>query len=158
MQRYELLQNLHFVKGLDPVADAFSGTVATDVVDVSNHGGAMFLIYKGVGTTGTSTVTVEACDDVTPSNTTAVPFYYKAITSTDVQGAMTAAAAAGFTTTAGSSQLYVVAVDTQELAAAGYKYVRLKAVESVNDPVLGGIAIALYQPRFGGSATNTAID
>lgn len=158
MQRYELLQNLHFVKGLDPVADAFAGTVASDVVDVSNHGGALFLIYKGVGTTGTSTITVEACDDVTPSNTTAVPFYYKAITSNDVQGAMTSAAAAGFTTTAGSSQIYAVSVDSQELASAGYKYVRLKAVEVVDSPVLGGIAIALYQPRFGGSATNTAID
>lgn len=158
MQRYELLQNLHFVKGLDPVADAFAGTVASDVVDVSNHGGALFLVYKGVGTTGTSTITVEACDDVTPSNTTAVPFYYKAITSNDTQGAMTAAAAAGFTTTAGSSQIYAVSVDSQELASAGYKYVRLKAVEVVDSPVLGGIAIALYQPRFGGSATNSAID
>jgi hypothetical protein len=158
MPRYDILQNLHFVKGLDPVADAFAGTVATDVVDVSNHGAALFLIYKGVGTTGTSTITVEACDDVTPSNTTAVPFYYKSITSTDVQGSMTAAAAAGFTTTAGSSQIYAVMVDAQELASAGYKYARLKAVEVVDSPVLGGIAIALVQPRFGGSATNSVID
>lgn len=158
MQRYELLQNLHFVKGLDPVADALSGTVGSDVVDVSNHGTALFVIYKGVGATGTSVVTVEACDDVTPSNTTAVPFSYKAITSTDVQGAVTAAAAAGFTLTAGSSQIYAVQVDTQELASAGYKYVRLKAVESVDSPVLAGILIALAQPKFGGSTTDSVID
>jgi len=158
MPRYELLQNLHFIKGLDPVADAFAGTVASDVVDVSNHGGALFIVYKGVGATGTSTITVEACDDVTPSNTTAVPFYSKSITATDVQGEMTARAAAGFTTTAGSSQIYVIAVDSQELASAGYKYVRLKAAEVVDSPVLGGIAIALFDPRFGGSASNTAID
>lgn len=158
MVRYELLKNLHFVKGIDPVADAFSGTVTTDIVDMSNHGSAVFVIYKGVGTTGTSTITVEACDDVTPTNSTAVPFYSKSITSTDIQGDMTARAAAGFTTTAGSSQIYVVQVDGQELASTGYKYVRLKAVEVVDSPVLGGIAIALAEPRFGGSATATEID
>ncbi|MEN6534641.1 MAG: hypothetical protein ABFD89_13315 [Bryobacteraceae bacterium] len=158
MPRYEDLQNMHFVKGIDPVADAFAGTVATDIVDVSAHGAALFLIYKGVGATGTSTITVEACSDVTPTNSTAVPFYYKAITSNDTQGSMTAATSAGFATTAGSSQMYAVMVDAQELADAGYKYVRLKAVEVVDSPVLGGIAIALVQPRFGGSATNSVID
>jgi hypothetical protein len=156
--RYEALKNMHFVKGLDPVADAFSGTVGSDVVDVSEHGAVLFLVYKGVGATGTSTITVEACDDVTPSNTTAVPFYYKAITSTDIQGAMTAATTAGFTTTAGSSQMYAVQVSAQELASAGYKYARLKAVEVVDSPVLGGIAIALLNPKYGGSASNTVID
>jgi len=156
--RYEELQNQHFITGLAPVADAFAGTVASDVVDVSNHQGVLFLVYKGVGATGTSTITVEACDDVTPSNTTAVPFFYKAITSTDVQGAVTATTSAGFATTAGSSQMYAVQVDAQELASAGYKYARLKAVEVVDSPVLGGIAIALLGPKFGGSATNTAID
>lgn len=156
--RYELLSTRHVVKGLDPVADAFSGTVGSDVVDITGHQSVTFIVYKGVGATGTSTITVEACDDATPSNTTAVPFYYKAITSNDTQGAMTAAAAAGFTTTAGSSQIYVIECDEQELASAGYKYVRLKAVEVVDSPVLGGIVIALNNPKYGQSATNSVID
>jgi len=154
---YELLNNLHFVKGLDPVADAFAGTVASDVVDLANHQSALFLIYKGVGVTGTSTITVEACDDVVPTNTTAIPFYSKSITSTDVQGSLTARAAAGFATTAGSSQIYVIQVAAEDVAATGYQFVRLKAVEVVDSPVLGGIAIALAGPRFGGSTTATEI-
>jgi hypothetical protein len=154
---YELLNNLHFIKGLDPVADAFSGTAVSDVVDLANHQSAIFIVYKGVGTTGTSTITVEACDDVVPTTTVAIPFYSKSITSTDVQGALTARAAAGFATTAGSSQIYVVQVAAEELAAAGYQFVRLKAVEVVDSPVLGGIAIALANPRFGGSTTATEI-
>lgn len=158
MLRYELLQNLHFIKGLDPVADAFSGTVSSDVVNLANFGSAVFLVYKGVGATGTSTLTVEACDDAVPTTTTAVPFFSKSITSTDIQGAMTARAAAGFTTTAGSSQQYVIQVDAEELQNAGYSYVRLKAVEVVDSPVLGGIAIVLGNSRFGGSATATEID
>jgi hypothetical protein len=154
---YELLNNLHFIKGLDPVADAFSGTAVSDVVDLANHQSAIFIVYKGVGTTGTSTITVEACDDVVPTTTVAIPFYSKSITSTDVQGALTARAAAGFATTAGSSQIYVIQVAAEELAAAGYQFVRLKAVEVVDSPVLGGIAIALANPRFGGSTTATEI-
>ena len=157
MPRYELLNNLHFIKGLDPVADAFSGTVTSDVVSLENFESAIFLVYKGVGTTGTSTITVEACDDFVPTNTSAVGFLSKSITSTDIQGAMTVRAAAGFTTTAGSSQIYAIQVNVEELLASGYACVRLKCVEVVDSPVLGGIAIALSNPRFGGSATSTEI-
>lgn len=156
--RYESLATKHVVKGLDPVADAFAGTTGSDIVDITGHQSATFIIYKGVGATGTSTVTVEACDDVTPSNTTAVPFYYRAITPNDTNGAMTAATTAGFATTAGSSQVYVIEVDQAELASVGYKYVRLKMVEGVDSPVLGGILIVLNNPRFGNSTTNSVID
>ena len=152
MLPYEHLNNLHFVKGLDPVADAFAGTVTSDVVDLSNHQSALFIIHKGVGATGTSTITVEACDDIVPTNFVAVPFYSKNITATDVQGAVTPRTATGFVTTAGSSQMYAIQVHAEELANVGYRYVRLKAVEVVDSPVLGGIAIALCNPRFGGSA------
>jgi len=157
MLRYELLSNLHFVKGLDPVADAFSGTVYSDVVSLENYQSALFLVHKGIGTTGTSTITVEACDDFVPTNATAVPFYSKSITSTDANGAMTARAAAGFTTTAGSSQIYAIQVDAEELLASGYPCVRLKMVEVVDSPVLGGIAIALGNSRFGPTGSNTEI-
>lgn len=137
----------HFIKGLDPVADAFSGTVYSDVVDV--QGEALWaLIYKGVGTTGTSTITVQACDDTTPSNTTAVTFWYRASTSGDTWGAWTAATTSGFTTTAGSSQLYQIWVAADVVAATGYGYARVKAVEVVDSPVLGGILLGVFNPHF----------
>jgi hypothetical protein len=148
----------HYIKGLDPVADAFSGTVYSDVVSMDNHKLVEFIIYKGVGTTGTSTITVEACDDTTPSTTSAVAFNYQAITSGDTAGALTAATASGFTTTAGSSQLYVIYVDADAMLAAGYKYVRLKAVESVDSPVLGGILINLREARYNQAVQASAID
>jgi hypothetical protein len=154
---YELLNNLHHIKGLDPVADAFSGTVTSDVVDLANHQSALFLVYKGVGTTGTSTITVEACSDFSATAVTAIPFYSKSITSNDVQGDLTARAAAGFTTTAGSSQIYEIQVAAEALAATDYHLVRLKAVEVVDSPVVGCIAITLAGPRFGGSTTATEI-
>ena len=141
------MKEFHLVKGLDPVADAFSGTATSDVVDVQGRG-AHFIIYKGVGTTGTSTITVEACDDTTPSNTTAVVFHYRTCTTGDTWGNWTSAAATGFTTTAGSSQLYQVYVDADVLADQGYGYARLKAVESADDPVLGGILVLVDELRY----------
>jgi hypothetical protein len=108
-----------------------------------NYKSVEFIIYKGVGAVGTSTITVEACDDVAGTNHPAVPFAYQAITSGDTPGAITQAAATGFATTAGSSQLYRVFVDASVLAASGYGFVRLAAAEVVNDPVLGGVLIVL---------------
>lgn len=148
----------HYVKGLDPVADAFDSTVYSDVVRLSNFHSVAFVIYKGVGATGTSTITVEACDDVVPTNTSAIPFYVQKYTgSDDVPGDVTAVAAAGFATTAGSSQIYVIRADAAHAGALGYGFVRLKAVEVVNSPVLGGILIILEDARNKDRIPATAI-
>jgi hypothetical protein len=153
-----LIENLHLIKGLDPVADAFAGTARSGVVNRKEYGKIAFVIYKGVGATGTSTITVEGSDDNSPSNTTAVPFRYRTITSTDVPGAVTAATTAGFATTAGSSQIYIIEVNAEDLIASGYNYVSLKAVEVVNSPVLGGIAVICADPRYGkASVDRTAL-
>lgn len=138
---------IHWVTGLDPVADAFAGTVTTDVINASNATAVHFIVHKGVGATGTSTITIEACDDTTPSNATAIPFYYQAVTATgttDVPGALTRATSTGFLTTAGSGQIYVISVDVNQLAATSQrKYVRLKSVESVDSPQLLGVLIGV---------------
>lgn len=149
--------NNHIVTGLDPVADAFSGTVVSDIVNLSQYGSVAFVVFYGVGATGTSTITVEACDDVVPTNVSAIPFHYRRYTSADTEGAITAAAAAGVATTAGSSQRYVVEVSAQALAASGYKYVRLKMVEVVDSPVLGGILIILGRARYSQAAIDSAV-
>lgn len=154
-----LLQNLLPVKGLDAVANAFASTVYSDIVNMTNWDSVLFILHKGVGTTGTSTLTVEACDDVSASNTTAVPFYYKTFitSSSDVGSVLTRATTTGFLTTAGSSQLYGVEVRGQDLASTGYQYVRLKCVESVASAVLGGIIIIMGNPRFPQDVAATVI-
>lgn len=139
MSRQILTQNGHIAQGINPVADAFDTVQRTDVYNMKNYIGCEFLIIKGVGTTGTSTITVNACDDTTPSNRTAIPFRYRAQTSGDTWGAVTAATASGFTTTAGSNQIYEIIVDGAEIAKTGYGYVELTATEVVNSPVVGCI-------------------
>jgi len=149
------------INGLAPVADAFAGTINSDVVDVSEAHQLAFLVWWGVGATGTTTFTVEACDDTTPTNTTAVAFWSRRVSdhqSSDVLSARTSRAAAGFTTTAGSNQMYLIEVDPSVLAAAGYRYVRLHGVESVDNPILGGILVLLGELRHPAETPNSMID
>lgn len=146
-----LIEELKFAKGLDPVADAFDSTIYTDIIDMGDFQRLLFAIHVGVGVTGTSTLTVEASDDNAGSNVSAIPFHYRQILTGDVEGALTLATSAGFVTTAGSSKIVLVEIREDALVPSGYRYVRLKAVESVNSPVLGGILV-LGEPKVEGSS------
>lgn len=147
------------MKGIDPIADALSATVYTDVINASLYERLVFVIHKGVGTTGVSTVTVLAGSDTAnpPTASTAIPFYYKAMTSGDTEGALTAATASGFALTAGSSQVYLIEVDCSELGDTGYSYVCLKAVESVDSEVLAGIMVFGIGGRYQQDIPATAL-
>lgn len=156
----QMLERGHVELGLAPVADAFAATVSSDVVSMANHNRARFIYVWGVGTTGTLTLTVEACDDVTPSNTTAIPFRYRKTTAGSAPGAWADVAATGILTTAGSNQMYELEVDAAAVAAgasgAGRGFVRSKSVESVDSPILGGILIEMLEPRHSGPTPVTA--
>lgn len=155
-----LMEERHAVKGLDPVADAFAGTVYSDVVDLSEYASCLFTIYAGVGATGTSTITVNACDDIAATTEVAVPFYYRQTTvgASDTEGAVTLATATGFLTTAGSGRLVQVEVTADQLVSTGYRYVRAKFVEGTDSPVLGGVLIELGKPRYRNRIAASAID
>jgi len=138
--------DLHFVKGIDPVANAFAGAAASDIIEVMGEG-IGFIIYKGAGAVGTSVVTVQACSNIGAAAVTAVPFWYKRVGTTDT--GWTAALAAGFTTTAGSSDMYLIAAPKDVFASTGYKYARLLCTEAVANAVLGGIVAFVYGLRYG---------
>ena len=152
-----LLEGLHIVNAKPPVADAGNGTVTSDVINMEGAGRPVFVLTKGVGATGTSTITIEACDDVTPSTTSAIPFRYAQVTTGDTAGTVTAATSAGFTTTAGNATIVQVEVDAGELAASGYGYCRMKMVEVVDSPVLFGVTIQLGGLRTSNDAGDTYI-
>lgn len=143
--------------GIAPVADFADTTQYTDVFNASNFRQTTFMIFKGVGTTGTSTITVEACDDVVPTNVSAVAFRYRACTTVDTWGALTDATSTGFATTAGSNQMYEVIVDNDVLGVLGYKYLRLKMAEVVNSPVVGCVLVHMGGPRYPEATQATAI-
>src|SRR6266853_4432916 len=148
---------VHAVKGLDPVADVFDTVQYSHVVNLKNHHNCLFTVHIGVGATGTQTFTVEACDDVVPTNVSAIPFHYRQTLTGDTPGAITATASTGITDTAGSSKIIEVEIESQALATSGYGYVRLKSTEVVNSPVLGGILVQLFNPRYAVAVSDSAI-
>jgi len=151
-----LSEKLKFVTGLAPVADAFSGTVTSDVVSLAKYKKALAKIIKGVGTLGTSTVTVQASAADDGASPTAIAFKYRRIASGDTAGSVVDATTAGFTTTAGSGDSYLIEIDADDLPD-GKPWFHIKMVEVVNDPVLGGIEIILGEPRYAGLTLPTAI-
>jgi hypothetical protein len=149
-------ENVKFVVGLKPDADALAGTKSTDVVSLSKYSRALFALDRGTGSTGTQTITVEACDNFTPSNTVAIPFKSRRIASGDTMGDVVEQVAAGFTTVAGGDDTYLIEVSQADLPA-GYPNVRMKSVEVVDAAVDAGISILLTDPRYAGDDLPTAI-
>jgi len=142
------LEKLHFIGGIAPDADFASGTVTIDVFECLGDG-AYFLIWYGANaSSGASTLTVEACDDTTPSNTTAVAFYYRSSTTFDTWGSWTAATTSGITVGGSADSAWQVYVDASELASEGYGYVRAKLVESTNQEADGVVCAYLVNPRY----------
>lgn len=144
----ELLERLHFIGGIAPDADFASGTVATDIFECTGEG-AYFLVWYGTNaSSGASTLTIEACDNVTPSNTTAVAFMYRASTTFDTWGSWTQATSSGFTVGGSADSAWQVYVPAAELASEGYGYVRLKMVESTAQQADGVVCAYIVNPRY----------
>lgn len=160
MENSLLMERLHLVKGIDPVANAFAGTVTSDVIHLSHYDRVVFVMYKGVGAAGTTTVKVLACLDVTPSASSAVPFKYRRIASGDTEGTITdATAAAGFATSGASGEIYEIEVSADALVADGngYEFVQLQMVELNAAAVVGAVFAIVGDARSLRSVKSTAI-
>lgn len=144
--------------GIAPVAD-FAGADPTysDVISLKNHNRAVIRIMLGVVNTSTVKFTVNACDDVVPTNETAVDFWYRVTVAGSAPGAITrTTAATGVTSAATASQIIEIEITQADLLASGYSFFRLKNDEVTNDPALGAISITLYEPRHAPTGTATA--
>lgn len=144
------------------VANAFAGTVTSTYFNISNFKQTTFIYHKAVGTTGTATITVLGATSTAGAGATAVPFRYRASTTLDTWGAITTATSAGFTTTAGSNQLYEIIVDNDvfggnSTSGTAMSYVALQSVEVVASAVLGGVLAYLSQPRYPEATQSTAL-
>ena len=146
-------QNHKIQSGWYPIADAYetdTNKIVTDVYNMSEYNHITFIIHEGVGTTGTATITVLSCDNVTPSNSTAIVFDYSLSTTADTFSDLATATTAGFGTTAGSNHIYVIEVDATQLATRSGvhdKYVQLVATELVDAAVIASCLAIQSEPR-----------
>lgn len=150
----------HVIAGIYPVANAFAGTVYTDVYSLKNASHITFFIMKGAGATGTTLATVEACSTAAAAAQTAIAFKYKkcsSATTEDTFGALTAVASTGLTTTAAANEIYAIEVDAREIASTGYEFIRLKMVEQAADPVVGCVFAVLSGLRYQGETLPESI-
>lgn len=147
------MQRNKIQSGWYPIADAYetdTNKIVTDVFRMSEYNHITFIIHEGVGTTGTATITVLSCDNVTPSNSTAIVFDYSLSTTADTFSDLATATTAGFDTTAGSNHIYVIEIDATQLSSrSGVKdqYVQLIATESADAEVLAGCIAIQSEPR-----------
>jgi hypothetical protein len=141
-----------------PVADFVGSHVPTDTVCFSKYNTAYFVIFQGVGTAGTHTITAIPYSAVGGSTTTAIPFQYKIISSTDTNAAWVSAST--LTTTAGSDQIWVIRVSADDLPlVSGVKYEYCSCLITAVDStaVLGGCIIIMDDPRYAEDTTDTVI-
>jgi hypothetical protein len=143
-----ILEKLHFIGGLAPNADFAAGTKYTDIFEVQGEG-AVFVIWYGTNaSSGDSTLTIEACDDTSASNTTAVAFRYKKSSTFDTWGDWAEATTSGITVGGEADSMWLVYVPAAELASEGYAYVRAKLVEDTDEAADGMVLAGVVNPRF----------
>ena len=136
--------------------DIFNGSPATDVISLKNAQGVLFVVACNANAgSGAATITIHACDNVTPSNTTDIAFNYQLISTTDIPGTLTTAVAAtGVTSVGTANTMLLIEVDAAAVAAAsvnstyGNEFVRLKATETQSDAVDGAIMAFLFGLRY----------
>ncbi len=150
-----MAEELHFVNALAPI-DIDDAQQNSDVWTMANHAHASIHIQIGV-TGADTTVTVEECDDFTPSSSTAIAFsyYHEKTAGGDTLSARTAATSSGFATGTNDGIFFVIEIDASQLTD-GFPALRVV----LSDPgaaTFGSIGVWLSGPRYAQEQSATAI-
>lgn len=154
--RTVIAEEFHVVNIIPP-RDINGAGANSDVFSMKAHNHATIILQLGA-TAGTTTVTLEACDNFTPTTTEAIAFSYYAETTAggDTLGARTAATASGFATSANDNIFYVIEVDAAELPD-GKPNLRLVLSSPGAVSVLVNAVAILSGARYAGDQSATAI-
>jgi len=143
------LGQLHAIPALAP-QDITSTTTASDIIDAGEGHEIEFDVYFGVITGDTATLTLEECDDISASNSSAIAFNYQksSATGTDSMGAVAAATTSGITIAATDDNKMVrVYVDPSALSS-GYPYVRVNVAPGGSMSACLVSVVAVVRPRY----------
>lgn len=141
--------------------DMFENNIVSDIVDMKDWEGCLFIVKKLAGAVGTATATVNACDDTTPTTTSsALTFWYRSMTTQDTW-ATDWATSASLSITAGADEIWEIFVTGAQVAAvANYHYVKLTLTEVDSTAVDGTVVTMLVGPKYGmkGSKIPSVLD
>ena len=144
--------------GLISPVDTVATTVNSDIVNCKNLQAIDFLVYFGTITGDIVVVTVEECDDISASNSTAIAFKYRkgAAVGTDTDGAVTASASTGVSISAGDDdKLLIISVNPDDLTD-GYPMLRVVADPGASASAVEIAILAVAYPRYG-ATTNPSL-
>lgn len=151
-----IAEQFHVVNILPPVDVAAGKT--SDVFSMKNYAHATIIVTAGATNADAGNITIEECDNFTPTNDTAIDFYYYAETTDagDTLGARTkAVAATGIDVSANDNITYVIEIDAAELSD-GFPCLVLKW-SACGGATFGSAVAILSGARYGGTESATAI-
>ncbi|MFH1604635.1 MAG: hypothetical protein ABIH03_12085 [Pseudomonadota bacterium] len=150
-----IAEECHVVNLIPPI-DINGAGASSEVFNMKNHAHASIIVQLGV-TGAATTLTVEECDNITPTTDTPIVFNYyaEATAAGDTLGAKTAATVAGIALGTGDSIMYVVELDASQLTA-DYPYVQIELSDPSAATLASAVAI-LSGSRYAVESSATAI-
>ena len=143
---------MHMINALPAKADQWDTAADTDIIDAGGGAGVLFAVNTGaVSGAAASTVTVEACSTITATAVATVPFIYRSCLTGDTWGAWTASAKTGFSmvhTGSVANMQWQIYVDSADIAATGYRFVRMSTDETANFTVTASVTAFVIDPRY----------
>lgn len=146
---------IHVVPAIAPAS--LSTATASDVIGLKEYHRVQFVVVFGAVDASDCVVTVEECDDTTPTTDTAIAFYYRKSSAlgTDSMGDRTAATSSGVTiANADDNKILLIDIDASDLSE-GYPYV--KVVLTPGGTTIAG-AVAFLYPRYAKATQISAVD
>ena len=148
-------EECHIVNAVAPI-DINGAGASSDVFSMEGYSHASIIVTLGV-TGAATTLTLEECDDFTPTNATAIAFNYyaEATAGGDTLGALTAATSAGIACGTTDGIIYVIEIDASELTD-GYPCLQVE----LSDPsaaTLASVVAILSGARYATESSLTAI-
>ena len=150
MKGFNIVEEGHIVTLYYPIdIDTLAGADSPVIVKMGDYSHATIIYSIGVNPLAAGVVTIESCDDTTPTTATEIMFrYYRYETSQilangDVPGALTwtTTAAAGLIPVAGAvPSMYVIELDSEELVQGDIGF-RMAIVDPAAASVGSAIAI-----------------
>ncbi len=155
------IDGIHVVPVLAPVS--VTTATNTDVVGLKEYHAVKFLLPFGALAVNL-TITVEKCDDTTPSNATAIAFKYRksAAVGTDTMGAYADAEATGLalTGTTDNNKMVEILIDGAQLSdvtTSQRPYVRCVLTPASGSACLVS-GVAVLEPRYVQAVPPSAVD
>lgn len=150
---FYIAEEAHVVNILPP-RDVSAG-VSSDVFSMKGYAHATIIIQCGSTNADAGNITIEECDDFTPSNDTALTFNYYAETTAAGDTLSAKASAAAIDVSANDNIMYVAEVDASQLSE-GYPNLILKW-SACGGATYGSAVAILSGARYASAESATAI-